>query len=62
MKTARIGQWEQDKQEFGEPLEWERLDGRRACRVAGYRRGTIKDPTASLENITNGPVDDLPSV
>lgn len=29
--------------QFGEPLRWERLDHRRACRVAVYRRGTIED-------------------
>lgn len=34
---------------FGEPLRWERLDNRRACRVACYRPGTIHDPADQLD-------------
>ena len=35
--------------EFGEPLEWEKMEGRRACRIAVYRSGSIEDAEASLE-------------
>jgi len=37
--------------EFGEPLEWERLDDRRPSRVAVYRTGTIEDDTQTLQEI-----------
>ena len=34
---------------FGEELSWERLDERRACRVAVYRPGSIEDDQQTLE-------------
>lgn len=34
---------------FGEPLRWERLDARRACRIACYTQGSIDDPSDRLE-------------
>ena len=37
------------EQEFGEPLEWETLDGRRACRIATYRLGAIGDRDEKLD-------------
>ena len=33
---------------FGEPLKWEILEGKQACRVAVYRSGSIEDPTELL--------------
>jgi hypothetical protein len=36
---------------MGEALSWERLDNRRACRIALYRDGSIEDPSESLEEI-----------
>lgn len=37
------------EQAFGESLEWEPLEGKRACRIAVYRPGTIEDSAESLE-------------
>ncbi len=34
---------------FGEELEWERLDGRRASRIARYDEGSISDAEDVLE-------------
>jgi hypothetical protein len=34
------------------PLSWERLDNRRSCRIALYEPGTIEDPAAKLEALT----------
>jgi hypothetical protein len=34
--------------EFGEPLTWEKLENRRACRVALYRTGSIDDQPEAL--------------
>ncbi len=45
--------------EFGEPLEWERLEGRRACRIAIYRPGSIEDPATSLEEHNRWAIDHL---
>lgn len=36
---------------FGEPLTWERLDTKRACRIAIYRPGSIDDSSQTLEDI-----------
>lgn len=36
---------------LGESLEWERLDAKRASRVAIYRPGSISDPPQTLEEI-----------
>jgi hypothetical protein len=37
--------------EVGAPLQWERLDNRRASRVASYRKGSIEDSDAELAAI-----------
>ncbi len=37
--------------ELGDPLDWERLDDRRASRVAVYRDGSIDDSDDTLEEI-----------
>ena len=47
------------EQDFGEPLEWERLDEKRACRVVCYRNGSIDEPTEKLEEIHAWAVDRL---
>ncbi len=36
---------------FGEPLSWERLDDKRACRIAVYRDGHIQQPLDELAEI-----------
>jgi hypothetical protein len=35
--------------EFGEPLTWEKLENKRACRVSLYTDGSIDDPPEALE-------------
>jgi hypothetical protein len=45
--------------EFGEPLEWERLDHRRGSRIAVKRPGTIEDPPEALEEIEGWAIDRL---
>jgi hypothetical protein len=40
---------ESAEEDFGEPLSWERLDERKACRVAIYRPGSIEDDPQTLE-------------
>lgn len=47
------------EKDFGEPLAWERLDEKRACRVACYRPGTIEESSEKLEEIHSWAVDRL---
>ena len=49
----------QIEQQFGEPLEWEPLESKLACRVAVYRPGNIQDPSASLEEYEKWFIDRL---
>ena len=44
-------QRESIEDEFGQSLEWERLDAKRASRVAIYREGSIDDSTDELQDI-----------
>jgi Domain of unknown function (DUF4268) len=44
---------------FGEPLEWERLDLRRACRIASYFPGSINTSPGQLEAIRKDIIDRL---
>lgn len=44
---------------FGEELTWERLDEKRACRIAIYRSGTIEDDAETLEMIKNWMIEKL---
>jgi Domain of unknown function (DUF4268) len=44
---------------FGEPLEWERLDSRRACRIASYFPGSINISPEQLEAIRTSIIDRL---
>jgi len=45
--------------QLGHALEWERLDDRRASRVATYRPGTIDDAPESLAEIRAWMVQEL---
>jgi hypothetical protein len=45
--------------DFGESLEWETLEGKRACRIAVYRPGSIEDAAASLEEYHRWGIDRL---
>lgn len=47
------------EEEFGEPLEWELLEGKRSCRIAVYRAGAIKDSAEALEEYHQWAVDHL---
>jgi hypothetical protein len=54
-----LSQREAIEREFKEPLEWERLDDRRASRIAAYREGSIDLPDGSLAEIRAWAVDAL---
>jgi len=45
--------------EFGEPLAWEPLEEKRACRVAVYRAGSIDSPEPDLAGIRSWAVSKL---
>ncbi len=50
---------EQIEQEYGEPFEWERLDERRASRIAVYRPGSIEDDREARQEILGWTIDHL---
>jgi hypothetical protein len=50
---------ESAEQDFGEALSWERLDGKKACRVAVYRPGSIEDGPQTLEIVRTWMVEHL---
>jgi len=54
-----LKQKEPIEQEFMGPLEWDRLDGRQACRVAVYRDGSIDMPEEALAEIRAWAVETL---
>jgi hypothetical protein len=45
--------------EFGEALRWERLDAKRASRVACYVAGSIEDPADVVEKHQQWAIDHL---
>ncbi len=54
-----LAQKEDIEQEFREPLEWERLDERRASRIAVYREGHIEQSDEKLADIRGWTTDRL---
>lgn len=50
---------EEIEQSYGSPLEWERLDEKRACRIAIYRQGSVEDDTNTLEAIKEWSINQL---
>ncbi len=47
------------EKEFGEALEWEPLDEKKACRVALYRAGSIEDDPRTRDDIRDWAIDRL---
>lgn len=45
--------------EFGEELSWERLDTKRACRIALYRDGSIDQDSEVLASIRTWATENL---
>lgn len=50
---------EQIEAEYGQDLEWERLDDKRACRIAVYRLGSIEDSSDELQEIKEWGIQNL---
>ena len=44
---------------IGEPLNWERMDDRRASRIALYHGGSIDDPKEDLTNLRSWAIDGM---
>ncbi len=47
------------EEEFGEPFEWQRLDEKRASRIAIYRPGSIGGNEEALKEIRAWTIDHL---
>ncbi|MFC1819437.1 DUF4268 domain-containing protein [Thermodesulfobacteriota bacterium] len=47
------------EKEYGSPLEWERLDDKRACRIVLYRDGEIGLPDSELEQLRKWHIENL---
>lgn len=63
-RNRRLYDWlEEDKkiieEEYGEPMEWERLNDRRASRIAVYRSGSIDSDEDTLGEIRSWGIDRL---
>lgn len=54
-----FGDREMIESEFGEPLEWERLDSKRASRIALYRDGSIDDSSEEVQSIHDWAIEKL---
>ncbi len=52
-------QKQQIESDFGEPFQWERLDDKRACRIAVYCDGQIDDPPEKLAQLHDWTVERL---
>lgn len=50
---------EQIQKGFGDELEWEELPGKRATRIATYRRGSIDEDSKSLTEIKDWSIEKL---
>jgi len=50
---------EKIEEKFGEPFEWERLDEKRASRIAVYRPGSIGDDEETLKEVRAWTIDHL---
>lgn len=47
------------EKEFGETLSWERLDDKRACRIAAYNEGSIGAPLTLRDELRKWSIDNL---
>jgi hypothetical protein len=48
---ALIVEREALESQVGEPLTWDRMDDKKACRIAAYRSGSIDDDPMTLEEV-----------
>jgi len=50
---------EQIEKSYGSPLEWERMDEKKACRIAIYREGSIEEDSNALNEIKDWSIEQL---